>query len=173
MAAGFLNSFIRHADCVKIANIAQIVNVIAPIITKGDDILIQSIYHAFEMFSKRREGVALRTAVEGPSYQGARNGQVHYLDCSAILDEGRLKVFATNRSQDEEMDLTIEVADRSISASESAELLTGPNPKAANSFDAPDVIRPEGFEGIEVRGGRARASLPPLSLLAATLELES
>jgi alpha-N-arabinofuranosidase len=173
VAAGFLNSFIRHADCVKIANIAQIVNVIAPIITSGDDILIQSIYHAFEMFSKRREGVALRAAVEGPSYQGARHGQVHTLDCSAILDGERLKVFATNRSQDEEMDLTIEVADRSIISPESAELLTGPDAKAANSFDAPDVIRSEIFEAIDVRGGRARASLPPLSLLAATLEVES
>ena len=173
VAAGFLNSFIRHADCVKIANIAQIVNVIAPILTRGDEMLIQSIYHPFEMFSKRREGVALRTAVRGPSYQGARHGRVHCLDCSAILDGGRLHAFAANRSQDEEMDLTIEVADRSIAAPGSAELLTGPGAKAANSFDDPDVIRSEGFEGIEIRDGKARASLPPLSLLAATLELES
>jgi alpha-N-arabinofuranosidase len=171
VVAGFLNSFIRHADCVKIANIAQIVNVIAPILTRGDDLLIQSIYHAFEMFSKRREGVALRTAVRGPGYQGSRHGRVHYLDCSAILGEERLKVFATNRSQDEEMDLSIEVADRSIAAPESAELLTGPDAKAANTFDAPDVIRSEVFEAVEVRGGRAHVSLPPLSLLAATLEL--
>jgi len=172
VVAGFLNSFIRHADCVKIANIAQIVNVIAPILTRGDDLLIQSIYYAFEMFSKRRQGVALRPVVRGPSYRGARHGEVHYLDCSAILGGERLAVFLTNRSQEEEMDLTIEVADRSISAPESAELLTGPHPKAANSFDAPDVIRPVPFEGIRVRGGRAHASLPPLSVVAATLELE-
>jgi alpha-L-arabinofuranosidase len=98
---------------------------------------------------------------------------VHYLDCSAILGGSRLQVFATNRSQDEEMDLTIEVADRSIAALQSAELLTGPDAKAANSFDAPEVIRSKGFEGVQVRGGRAHTSLPPLSLLAATLELES
>jgi alpha-N-arabinofuranosidase len=173
VAAGFLNSFIRHADCVKIANIAQIVNVIAPILTRGDEVLIQSIYYPFEMFSRRREGVALRPAVQGPSYQGSRHGEVHYLDCSAILGGSRLQVFATNRSQDEEMDLTVEVADRSIDALQSAELLTGPDAKAANSFDAPEVIRSKGFEGVQVRGGRAHTSLPPLSLLAATLELES
>ena len=62
----------------------------------------------------------------------------------------QLKVFATNRSQDEEMDLTIEVADRAIAAPEGAELLTGPDAKAANSFEAPDVIRSQGFDGIEV-----------------------
>ncbi len=173
VAAGFLNSFIRHADCVKIANIAQIVNVIAPILTKGDEVLTQSIYHVFEMFSKRREGVALRTAVQGPVYQGLRHGEVHYLDCSAILGGDRLQVFASNRSQGEEMDLTIEVADRSIASPQNAELLTGPDAKAANSFDAPDVVRSERFEAIEVRGGKAHLSLPPLSVLAATLELES
>jgi len=173
VAAGFLNSFIRHADCVKIANIAQIVNVIAPILTRGDQLLIQSIYYAFEMYSKRREGVALRTAVRGPVYQGSQHGEVHYLDSSAILGGDRLEVFVSNRSQDEEMDLTIEVADRSIASPAGAELLTGPDAKAANSFDAPDLVRSEAFEGIEVRGGRAHLSLPPLSLLAATLELES
>ena len=173
VAAGFLNSFIRHADSVKIANIAQIVNVIAPILTRGDEVLIQSIYHVFEMFSKRRQGVALRTAVQGPVYQGNMHGEVHYLDCSAILGAGRLEVFASNRSQEEEMDLSVELADRSIASAESAELLTGPDAKAANSFEAPDLVRSESFEGIEVRGGRARLTLPPLSVLAATLELES
>ena len=97
---------------------------------------------------------------------------MHYLDSSAILGGDRIEVFVSNRSQDEEMDLTIEVADRSIAAPESAELLTGPDAKAANSFDSPDVIRSQRFEEIEVRGGKAHVSLPPLSLLAATLELE-
>jgi alpha-L-arabinofuranosidase len=96
---------------------------------------------------------------------------VYYLDSSAILDGDRLKVFVSNRSQDEEMDLTIEVADRSIASSKSAELLTGPDAKAANTFDDPDVLRSEVFQGIEVRGGRAHLSLPPLSVVAATLEL--
>ena len=59
--AGFLHSFVRHADVVKIANLAQIVNVIAPILTRGDDLLIQSIFYPFEMFSKRRTGVCAAT----------------------------------------------------------------------------------------------------------------
>jgi alpha-N-arabinofuranosidase len=60
VVAGFLNSFIRHADAVKIANLAQIVNVIAPILTRGDDLLIQPTYYPFKMFSDRREGMACR-----------------------------------------------------------------------------------------------------------------
>src|SRR5262245_34126825 len=85
VVAGFLNSFIRHADVVKIANIAQIVNVIAPLLTQGDELLVQSIYYPFEMFSRRREGISLKLVVQGPIYEGKVNGQVSYLDTSAIL----------------------------------------------------------------------------------------
>ena len=60
VVASFLMSFIRHADSVKIANIAQIVNVIAPILTRGNEMLLQPIYYAFQMVSQRKTGTALR-----------------------------------------------------------------------------------------------------------------
>jgi alpha-N-arabinofuranosidase len=173
VVAGFLNSFIRHADSVKIANLAQIVNVIAPILTRGDELLIQSIYYPFEMYSKRRTGVALRGAVEGPRYRGARSGEVPYIDSSAILDADELKVFATNRSLEEAAPLQVELADRRLSRLDSAELLTGPGAKAANSFEHPNVIRCEAFDDVEVKAGTARLRLPPLSVLAMTLRLGS
>ena len=173
VVAGFLHSFIRHADSVRIANLAQVVNVIAPILTKGDELLIQSIYWPFRMFSKRRRGTALRTVVDGPRYAGERNGEVSTVDCSAILDGDRLQVFATNRSLDEEAVLVVRVADREIAALEGAELLAGPDAKAANTFDKPDLIRSRPFEAVEIRDGQARAGLPPLSLAALTLELAS
>ncbi|NKB98254.1 MAG: hypothetical protein GKR90_07135 [Pseudomonadales bacterium] len=53
VVAGFLMSFIRHADVVKVANIAQMVNVIAPLLTTKDDLLKQSIFYAFKMISVR------------------------------------------------------------------------------------------------------------------------
>jgi alpha-N-arabinofuranosidase len=172
VVAGFLNSFIRHADCVKIANLAQIVNVIAPILTRGDELLIQSIFYPFEMYSKRRTGISLRPAVDGPTYEGRQHGEAHFVDTSAILDGDRLHVFATNRSPDAEAPLEVEVADRAIAGLESGELLTGPDPKLANSFEAPDRIQPQELKGVEARGGRARLALPPLSLAAMTLRLE-
>jgi alpha-N-arabinofuranosidase len=171
VVAGFLNSFIRHADSVKIANIAQIVNVIAPILTRGDELLIQSIYYVFEMFSKRRGGVALRTSVEGPTYSGRVNGEVHYVDSSAIVDGDELKVFVTNRNPEEQSPLVIEIADLTIARLVSAELLTGPDAKAANSFESPEVVRSVVFEDAEIKGGRARVRLPPLSVVAMTLKL--
>jgi alpha-N-arabinofuranosidase len=172
VVAGFLNSFIRHADCVKIANLAQITNVIAPILTRGDDMLIQSIFYPFEMFSKRRQGVSLRCLVEGPRYQGQLNGEVDIIDCSAIVDGPELKIFATNRSPSQEAELVVELADGDIRRLVSAELVTGPDAKAANSHEDPDVIGCQPFDAVVVSKGRARVALAPLSILAMTLEID-
>ncbi|MBU4365656.1 MAG: alpha-N-arabinofuranosidase, partial [Verrucomicrobia bacterium] len=171
VVAGFLHSFIRHANCVKIANLAQIVNVIAPILTRGDEMLVQSIFHPFEMFSKRRQGVSLKVAVEGPTYEGKTNGRVTFSDASAIMDGQRLQVFVTNRSPDKAMEFTVNPADLNITKVESVEIMTGPNAKVANSYEKPDVVRAQPYDGITVKDGRARCELPPLSLLAATLSV--
>jgi alpha-N-arabinofuranosidase len=172
VVSGFFNSFIRHADVVKIANIAQIVNVIAPILTRGDDMLIQSIFYPFEMFSRRQDGISLRPAVDGPTYEGKTNGLVHTVDSSAILNGERLHVFATNRSLDQVASVRVHLADGAIVTLDSAELLTGPDAKAANSFEQPDVIISRSFAdaGVDVKIAKGEVSLelPPLSVAAMT-----
>jgi len=171
VAAGFLNSFVRHADSVKIANIAQIVNVIAPLITRGDDLLIQSIFYPLEMFARRQNGIALQTAVAGPGYDSTHNGRVTYIDTSAILDEKTLHVFISNRSMDEEAEVCISLEDNAISKLENAELLTGGgDPKAANSFENPDVVGTKSFTDVQFTNGKARFILPPLSVAAMSLK---
>jgi alpha-N-arabinofuranosidase len=169
--AEFLNSFVRHADAVKIANIAQIVNVIAPLLTRGDETLIQPTFYPFEMFSKRRQGTALQAAVEGPGYEGATNGWVHTVDASAVLGEGRVHVFAINRSLDEAAPLHVELADGAIAGLESGELLSGSDPKAVNTFDQPDLVQPQTLEGARIVDGRAEVELPPLSVTAMTFSI--
>jgi alpha-N-arabinofuranosidase len=171
VVAGFLNSFIRHADVVKIANIAQIVNVIAPILTRGDELLLQSIFYPFEMFSQRRDGISLRPVVSGPTYDGKTNGRVPFIDASAILGDGRLHVFVTNRSLDETAGVQVVLSDGQIGALASAELLTGPGPKAANSFAQPDVVVSGPFAEARIAGGAATVELPPLSVAALTFRV--
>ncbi len=171
VAADFLNSFIRHADVVKIANLAQIVNVIAPLITRGDDLLTQSIFYPFEMMAKRRTGVSLVMDVAGPGYESPSYGQVNLIDASAIHDRDRLHLFLTNRSLDRSHVVGIEIADREISGLVDGEMLTGPDAKAVNSFEQPDLIRPQSFDDLRLAGGAAEVELPPLSVLALTLQL--
>ncbi|MGC1377656.1 MAG: alpha-L-arabinofuranosidase C-terminal domain-containing protein, partial [Anaerolineales bacterium] len=171
VVAGFLHSFVRHADVVKIANLAQIVNVIAPVMTKGDDVLVQSIFHPFEMFSKRHNGVSLRCSADGPGYEGKTNGFVYYVDSSAILAGDRLHVFLTNRSLDEAAEVRIALTGREIVSLESAEALTGPGPKSANSFEDKTLVIAKPFEAVDVVDGQAYCQLPPLSFAAITLKL--
>jgi alpha-N-arabinofuranosidase len=119
VVSGFLHLFIRHADAVKIANIAQIVNVIAPVMTRGDEMFRQTIYYPFEMFSRRREGVSLRLAVEGPGYDSPSYGKARFVDASAIWNEGHLHLFLTNRSLCENAELVVDLADGRLKAVES------------------------------------------------------
>jgi len=171
VVAGFLNSFIRHADIVKIANLAQVVNVIAPLMTRGDDLLVQSIFHPFQMVSRRRHGVSLRTVVDGPTYATRSHGVVPVIDASAILDRDTLHVFAVNRSVDESAPVGIELAGASVSALVDAELLTGVGPKSANAFNAAPEIVADEYDEVRFSDGSAHLELPPLSFLAASLRI--
>ncbi len=171
VVAGFFNSFLRRADVVKIANIAQIVNVIAPLQTRGDQLLVQSIFHVFEMYAKRRTGRSLQVRTDGPTYRGATNGEVSVVDSAAIVDGDRLHVFLTNRDLTDDAMVTIDVADHPITALVDGEIVDGDDPKAANDFDRPDVVVARPFTEVSLRSGAAEMTLPPLSVTALTFEL--
>ena len=170
IAAGFLNSFIRHADSVKIANIAQIVNVIAPLLTRGDEMVYQTIFYPIEMMAKRREGIALQVQLAGPSYKSDDFGDATYIDSSAILNGDELSVFLVNRDLSSSHEVTVRLGDRSVTACLNGELVTGTDPKAANTFDAPNTITAVNFEA-SVGGGVATVNLPPMSIYAGTFKL--
>ncbi len=161
VVAGFLNSFIRHADIVKIANLAQIVNVIAPVLTRGDDLLLQSIYYPLLLYARRRDGLALQTVVQGPGYESREHGFVHFIDTSAILGSDALHVFITNRSMVEPAVVEIIPAGLQLRSVQSAEWVTGPCAEARNSFDQPDVIGAHPFENVHIVEETQSSGCPP------------
>ena len=85
VCAQYLHAFVRHADIVKVACIAQIVNVIAPVLTRPDGLLIQTIYWPFQMLRDDVTGDALRVAVRAPELATGR-GDVPVLDVAATFD---------------------------------------------------------------------------------------
>jgi alpha-L-arabinofuranosidase len=172
VVAGFLNSFIRHADLVKIANLAQIVNVLAPMLTRADQLLLQSIYYPILMYAKRRAGVALQTVVQGPGYESKNYGFVHTIDSSAILGEGVLHAFMINRSKTDTATVELSPAGIQIKSVKSAELVTGPSAKSCNTFDHPDTIHTQTLGKIDLTGQKATIHLPPLSVGAITFEID-
>jgi alpha-N-arabinofuranosidase len=172
VVAGFLNSFIRHADVVKIANLAQIVNVIAPILTRGDKVLLQSIYFPIMLYAQRREGIALQTVVRGPGYESKNYGFVHTIDASAILGKEVLHAFLVNRNTSEPAIVELAPAGIRLKSVLSADLVTGPSASACNTFEQPDSIQNRKLEKINLTDQKATFQLPPLSVAAISFGMD-
>ena len=172
VCAQYLNAFVRRADVVKIACIAQIVNVIAPVMTRPDGVLLQTIYFPMRAFSRRvtPQSVSLHAAIEGPTYRAGARGEVPAVDASAVFDPstGKASVFFVNRST-ETVGMTLALADRVITGvDDDAEVLTG-DPKAINTWDRPDAVRPARFVPNGSSGPAMRLTLPPTSFVALTV----
>ncbi|MEP7287839.1 MAG: alpha-L-arabinofuranosidase C-terminal domain-containing protein [Chloroflexota bacterium] len=168
VVAGFLNSFIRHADVLKIANIAQIVNVIAPILTRGDAMLLQTIFYPFTMYASRRDGIALQPSVSGPAYDSPSYGRVNTIDTSAILGDGLLHTFLVNRSTSETAEIEIDHGSGKLLSVNSAEVASGPAPAASNTYENPSAICSQPLRTVKISDGKASVLLPPLSIAAIT-----
>lgn len=161
-----LISLLRHADRVRIACIAQLVNVIAPIMTRtGGPVWRQTIYWPFAHASQYGRGHALDIRVSSPTYADDRFGEIPYLDATATVDDdaGTLTVFAVNRSMDEE--LPLEVVLRAFDEMEIVEhlVLTAKSPEVGNDERHPDAVVPTADGRSSVEANRLKATLQPLS----------
>jgi alpha-N-arabinofuranosidase len=138
-----LNAFIRHARSVKMANIAQIVNVIAPIFTRPDGLVRQTIFYPFELYSRTCGNLALDPWWEGDTFSGGAYRGVRILDVSASLEENkkRLTVYVINRSRTKEMETVLQLAAGGFQGMISAHTVNGPGIKAENTFASPDKVK--------------------------------
>ena len=165
LVGSMLMTLIRNADRVKIACLAQLVNVIAPIMTEnGGRAWAQTIYYPFQHASRFGRGVSLRPVVEVPTYDCADYTNVPYLDMAAVLNEDEsLTIFCTNRNEREDFTLELDLrAFGDLSLSEHILLHHG-DVKAANTADHPFTVCPEKGPGGSVREGKGTVTIPALS----------
>ena len=173
VVAQWLNVFLRKSDVLKIACLAQIVNVIAPILTTRDAMLKQSIYYPLMLFSRLANGAALDVAVRAPRYETEKFGDMPLLDVSASYNEetGTHAVFIVNRSQSESTPVDLHWQDLKPSSIAAAYQLSGTDPKAANTYENPNQIVSVPIDAPAVSDGCASMVLPPLSFTALELSL--
>lgn len=173
VVAQWMNVFLRKSDVLKVACLAQIVNVIAPILTTRDAMLRQSIYYPFMLFSKLASGAALDVSVKSPMYSTKKFGDMPLLDVSASYDEatGAHAIFIVNRSQTETVPVNLHWQDRAPSAIRALHQICGGDPKAANTYENPDIVALERVTPPALDGSSSSFTLPPLSftVLEATL----
>lgn len=167
IVGGALITLINNSDRVKAACIAQLVNVIGPIMTEtGGPAWRQTVFHPFAQASKYSRGEVLRTSVETTSYSTATHPQVSHLLTSVMHDResGTVTLLALNRSKEAGMELELEL--RGLGAGRKvtfASELHHADLKAVNSKVAPDAVAPATLEDVTVAGEVVRAELKPLS----------
>src|SRR5207244_1701391 len=119
-----------------IANMAQLVNVIAPLFTDEKRMFLQTIYYPLAMFANNTKGQALELLVKSPMYKSRTFGDVPHLDASAAWDNGTLIVNVVNRHRDQAVEADIELEDKQFGGAVEISEVNAPDIKAENSFDA-------------------------------------
>jgi alpha-N-arabinofuranosidase len=172
-----LNSLLRHGDRVKIANQAQLVNVIAPIRSEENGpAWRQSIFWPFARMAELAQGEILRLAVRSDRHETARFGDVDVVDASATYDEeaGRVAIFLAHRGLDESTDVEVSLRGFTAARVTRAEVLTVPeggDRTTVNDEDHPDRVALQPLHGVTADSGTLRATLPPLSWAVVEVEV--
>ena len=163
VVAGFLNVMQRNCTTVTLANMAQMVNVIAPIFTSPEDLFLQTIYHPFKLYRDHCLEVSLDSFVESPTFRTKifceRDSMgddkpwetVPYLDVSATMDkEGtQLALAVINRHKDEALEAEISLGEFQPEEKTAVYEINGLEPSVRNSFEEPEnvTIEEKDFSG--------------------------
>lgn len=165
LVGSMLITFLNNADRVKVACLAQLVNVIAPIMTRnGGSAWAQTIYYPLMHASVYGRGSALRPLVSSPVYDCTDYEKVPFVDVAATMDEeGGLTIFAVNKSLDEDTLMECDLRAFGDLRVEEHILLHHDDVKAANTEAAPHTVVPAKGSGASVENGRIDIKLPALS----------
>ncbi len=164
-----LHIFHRYCDRLRMANLAQTVNVLqSPILTQGDKMVLTPTYHVFEMFKDHQDATLLPLELRGEEY--ALNGQT-IPAVSASASRGKSgDILLTLCNLNPAVTQTIACELRGMPpASVSGRILTAGAMTAHNTFEQPDAVRPVPFHGAQIVDGRLSIDLPPMSVVALTI----
>ncbi|PWH07279.1 alpha-L-arabinofuranosidase [Brachybacterium endophyticum] len=166
VVGSLLISLLRHSDRVASASLAQLVNVIAPIMTEpGGKAWRQTTFHPFALTSRHARGDVLEVRLDAPSFANERFGESTSADAVATWDEqnGDLTVFVVNRDPDRDLDLAVDLGDFGQLALTEALTLHHADPYTANTAEEPDAVAPQVNESVALQDGRLSGTLPAIS----------
>jgi alpha-L-arabinofuranosidase len=157
MVGSMLITLLKHADRVKIACLAQLVNVIAPIMTEtGGDAWRQTIFYPYMHASLYGRGTVLHTFVHSPKYDSKDFTDVPYLDAVAVHNEEKNEItfFTINKSLDQDLVFTCELSGFENYRVVEHIVLEHEDRKAVNEVNCTDRVTPHARGNAEVQGGR-------------------
>ena len=169
VAATTLNIFHDHCERVRMANIAQVVNVLqAMILTEGHKLLLTPTYHVFEMYKVHQDATRLPLDLKSPPYAHGKES-IPAVSASASRDkEGVVHVSLVNVHPRDGFELTLPL--EQIEATKATgRILTAEKLDAHNTFKNPEAVYPQEFNGATIEGGALKLKLPPRSIVVLEL----
>jgi len=171
--AGFLNAFVRNADIVKLANMAQLVNVIAPIFTNETGFFKQTIFYPLQLFANNVYGTSLDLWVDCKKYNTEKfflglgetttqQSNVPYLDVSATYNGDELTICVINRNKEEAITTDFIAQTGAFNGPFSIYEVNGPNIKSGNDFNN-ETVKTVTKPAINASGKQFTYSFPPHS----------
>lgn len=171
VAALTLDIFHRYSERVRMANIAQIANVLQAMwLTKGEKFLLTPTYHVFRMYLPHQDAVNIPLDIKAPVFKAANGRPVVEFDATASrAADGSVSITLVNPMLKESDKVAIDLPGIKGLDIERAEILTASAPQAMNTFEKPDAVAPAPFKDVKAKGSHLDAKLPPLSIVTITL----
>ena len=167
-----LISLLRHADRVTAASLAQLVNVIAPIMTEPGGIAWkQTTFFPFALTSKLARGQSLEVRLQAPTYTSAVYGEVSLVDAVATREEetGATSIFLVNRSLTEEVTVDVDISRLGDVAIDLAQTLHDDDIHARNTLEDPERVGLKENTSATIADRVMTITLPSVSWTAVTV----
>ncbi|NND09236.1 MAG: alpha-N-arabinofuranosidase [Saprospiraceae bacterium] len=169
VAGSTLNIFNNHADRVKMANIAQTVNVLqAVVLTDEEKMILTPTYHVMQMYAVHQHALQLPIHIDNTNYE--HNGHsLPAVNVSASTDrEGKTHISIVNIDLEQSRPLVIHIGGEELGDG-SANILQSENINDHNSFDQPNRIHPRDFTEFVISEDQIELTIPPFSLVVLEL----
>ena len=165
LVGGIVNTLLRNSDRVKLGCLAQLVNVIGPIMTNPNGLFRQTIYYPYKWGLQMARGAVLNLNMESPVYEVSGIGEVPYLDVTGTFskENGNVSLFVLNRDLAKAHEVEVIWQDASPARVLASAVLTGGDLKAFNSFDSPQRVVPQEMGKPSTSAGRTKFEVPARS----------
>lgn len=171
VAAVTLNVFHKYTDRIRMANIAQIANVLqSMVLTSGDKMVLTPTYHVFRMYSVHQDATYLPLDIDCAVRKLSDNREVPVVSATASRDaSGTVHISLANTDLKENAEVTINVAELNVKRVISGEILTSAKISDYNTFDNPNVVTPKPFTGAKLSKQTLKITLPSKSIVTLAL----
>ena len=170
LAASTLNIFNNHSERVRMANLAQAINVLQSVIlTQEEKMILTPTYHVMEMYNVHMDATLIPLNVKSEDYEFEKE-KLPAISASASKDSvGNVHISMANIDMNKEQQITIDVSDYNLSTVK-GRVLTSGRVQDRNTFENPNKIKPAAFTGASISGSTLTVKIPPFSVVVLELK---